>query len=59
MEMVCVACGGTYGAEPGPQLCGPCWIDRGRPDIWPRPITPFIPPALVPVGHEDYPEERE
>lgn len=33
--MRCVACGGEYGGEAGPRLCGACWVARGKPDIWP------------------------
>jgi hypothetical protein len=31
----CVECGAEFGAEPGPQLCGPCWVTNGRPRLWP------------------------
>jgi hypothetical protein len=27
----CVKCGRRFAKEPGPELCGPCWVAAGRP----------------------------
>lgn len=31
LTMTCAKCGTEYAKEPGPELCGPCWVAAGRP----------------------------
>lgn len=34
---LCADCGNEYVSEPGPNLCGPCWVRLGMPEEWPTP----------------------
>jgi len=35
----CRRCGTTFAKEPGPELCGPCWTELGRPERYLETIT--------------------
>lgn len=35
LATACVECGNLFAPEPGPELCGPCWVRHGRPETWP------------------------
>jgi hypothetical protein len=37
----CLRCGTVFAAEPGPALCGPCWTELGRPDVYLHPVPPI------------------
>jgi hypothetical protein len=37
----CLRCGATFAGEPGPQLCGPCWTELGRPERYLEPVPPI------------------
>lgn len=37
----CLRCGATFAAEPGPELCGPCWTELGRPERYLAPVPPI------------------
>lgn len=35
----CLRCGTLFAREPGPELCGPCWTELGRPERYLAPVT--------------------
>lgn len=37
----CLRCGSTFASEPGPELCGPCWTELGRPERYLAPVPPI------------------
>lgn len=37
----CLRCGATFAAESGPELCGPCWTELGRPERYLAPVPPI------------------
>ena len=37
----CLRCGATFASEPGPELCGPCWTELGRPERYLAPVPPI------------------
>jgi hypothetical protein len=37
----CLRCGSTFATEPGPELCGPCWTELGRPERYLAPVPPI------------------
>lgn len=39
LTSTCLRCGATLCTEPGPQLCGPCWTELGRPE---RYLAAFV-----------------
>lgn len=49
--MRCVECGTEYGAEPGPHLCGPCWLKLGKPATWKS--TPGVGLYVLPTADRD------
>lgn len=36
----CLRCGTVFATEPGPELCGPCWSELGRPERYLSPVPP-------------------
>lgn len=36
----CRRCGTHFAQEPGPELCGPCWTELGRPERYLANVTP-------------------
>lgn len=46
---VCARCGDEFAHEPGPPLCGPCWVELDRPERYLIPVT------LVPSPEGDTP----
>lgn len=40
LETTCLRCGSVFAKEPGPELCGPCWTELGRPTLYLVPVTP-------------------
>jgi hypothetical protein len=37
LTMTCRKCGNEYAREAGPELCGPCWVELGRPERYLSP----------------------
>lgn len=37
----CLRCSAEFANEPGPQLCGPCWTELGRPERYLEPVPPI------------------
>lgn len=37
LETTCLRCGAVFAKEPGPELCGPCWTELGRPTLFSVP----------------------
>lgn len=46
---VCARCAAEFANEPGPPLCGPCWVELGKPERYLVPLT------LVPTTEGDQP----
>jgi hypothetical protein len=34
LTTTCLRCGTAFASEPGPALCGPCWTELGRPNVY-------------------------
>lgn len=37
----CLRCNAMFATEPGPELCGPCWTELGRPERYLTPVPPI------------------
>lgn len=40
LTLTCLHCGNEYAREAGVQLCGPCWVNLGKPERYLRPAEP-------------------
>lgn len=40
LTLTCLRCACEFATEPGPQLCGPCWTELGRPDRYLAAVAP-------------------
>jgi hypothetical protein len=40
LTLTCLHCGNDYAREAGVQLCGPCWVELGKPERYLRPAEP-------------------
>lgn len=40
ITLTCLKCGAEFAREAGPQLCGPCWCDLGKPDRYLATVPP-------------------
>lgn len=40
LTLTCLRCGNDYAREAGVQLCGPCWVELGKPERYLRPAEP-------------------
>lgn len=40
LTLTCLHCGNDYAREAGVQLCGPCWVELGKPERYLKPAEP-------------------
>lgn len=40
LTSTCLRCGNDYASEAGPQLCGHCWVELGKPERYLAPAEP-------------------